>query len=301
MAQRVQDLRNIVFCGHGSAGKTTLTDKILTSTGTIKRPANVSDGTSICDFDEEEKAHHHSIESTLVHFDHAGKHFNLIDTPGYPDFIAQALGAMRAVDTAAIVIDAHAGMGVNTRRVFHEAGVSGLGRMIIINKMDADNVDYPAVLHTVQELFGKACLPFTVPLGHGHDFKGVASTLHPPAKAEGALVDPNALHEPVIEAIIEVDDEVTERYFEGKMPTDEEIARLLPQAIAAGSLIPVLAVSAKTGVGLAELLDALAQCALPPEVIQRTAKNEAGQDVPVLADPAGPLVAQIFKTRIDPF
>ena len=301
MAQKVQDLRNLVFCGHGSAGKTTLTDKILTSTGTIKRPANVSDGTSICDFDEEEKVHHHSIESTLVHFDHGGKHFNLIDTPGYPDFIAQALGAMRAVDTAAIVIDAHAGLGVNTRRVFNEAGTGALGRIIIINKMDADNVDYPALLHTIQELFGKACIPFTVPLGHGPNFKGVASTLHPPAKAEGALVDPNALHDAVTEAIIEVDDEVTERYFEGKMPTDEEIARLLPQAIAAGSLIPVLAVSAKTGVGLTELLDALALCALPPDVIPRTAKNEAGQDVPIKVEPSGPLVAQIFKTRIDPF
>ena len=301
MAQKVQDLRNIVFCGHGSAGKTTLIDKILTSTGAVKRPANVSDGTSICDFDDEEKVHHHSIESTLVHFDHANKHFNLIDSPGYPDFIAQALGAMRAADTAAIVIDAHAGLGVNTRRVFHEAGTNALGRIIIINKMDADNVDYPALLHTIQELFGKACIPFNVPLGHGPNFHGVASTLHPPANPNGALMDPTALSESLLEAIIEVDDAVTERYFEGTLPTDEETARLLPEAIAAGSLIPVLAVSAKTGQGLNELLDALAQCALPPDKIQRTAVNEAGQEFPIKADPAAPLVAQVFKTRIDPF
>ena len=116
----VQDIRNIVLCGHGLAGKTTLADKILTTTGTIKRPASVDDGTSICDFDEEEKTHHHSIESTLVHFQHAGKRFNLIDTPGYPDFIGQVLGPLQAVETAVVVIDAHAGLGV-TRRVFHEA------------------------------------------------------------------------------------------------------------------------------------------------------------------------------------
>ncbi|MEX0676277.1 MAG: elongation factor G [Pirellulales bacterium] len=302
MAQtKVQDIRNIVFCGHGSAGKTTLADAILNATGSVKRPANVNDGTSICDFDDEEKVHHHSIESTLVHFDHAGKHFNLIDTPGYPDFIAQVIGALHAVETAAIVIDAHSGLGVNTRRVFKEAGDRGLGRIIIINKMDADNVDYPALLATVQELFGKVCVPLNVPIGHGPDFKGVASTLKPPEKAAGAVIDPASIHESLIESIIEVDEGVTERYFEGQLPTDLELSRLIGESIAAGSLIPVLCVSAKTGLGLVELLDALAECALPADKIERTGKNEAGDLVKVKADPAGPLVAQVFKTRIDPF
>src|SRR5690349_24528725 len=114
----VQDIRNIALCGHGSSGKTTIVDKVLNLSGAVTRPASVDDGTSVCDFDEEEKHHKHSLESSLVHFDHGGKHFNLIDTPGYPDFIAQVLGALRAADTAAIVIDAHSGLGVNTRRVF---------------------------------------------------------------------------------------------------------------------------------------------------------------------------------------
>jgi elongation factor G len=301
MAQyQVQDIRNIVLCGHGSAGKTTLADTILNTTGAVKRPASVNDGTSICDFDDEEKVHRHSIESTVVHFDHAGKHFNLIDTPGYPDFIAQVIGAMHAVETAVIVIDAHSGLGVNTRRVFQEAGNRGLGRIIVINKMDADNVDYPALLATVQELFGNACVPLNVPLGHGGDFRGVASTLKPD-NAAGALVDPASIHESLIESIIEVDEGVTERYFEGKLPTDEELSRLIVESIAAGSLIPVLCTSAKTGAGMSELLDALAQCALPADKIARKAKNDAGEEVAVKADPAGPLVAQVFKTRIDPF
>lgn len=297
----VQDIRNIVLCGHGSAGKTTLADHFLTTTGTIKRPANVDDGSSICDFDEEEKHHKHTIESSLIHFDHAGKHFNVIDTPGYPDFIGQAIGAMRAVDTAAIVIDAHSGPGVNTRRVFKEAGEAGLGRVIIVNKMDAENVDFPALLGRIQELFGKACVPLLVPLGHGHDFRGVVNALFPPDKAEGALVDVVATNEALIEAIIEVDDGVTERYFEGTLPTHEELSRLLVDAVAAGSLIPVLAVAAKSGKGLTEVLDALAACALPPDKIERTGKTEAGGEVKIEVQESGPLAAQVIKTRIDPF
>lgn len=297
----VQDIRNFAFCGHGSAGKTTLVDKLLTHTGTVKRPASVDDGTSICDFDEEEKQHKYTIEAKAVWFDHAGKHFNLLDTPGYPDFIGNTIGALHGVDTAAIVINAQSGLGVNTRRVFQEAGKLGLGRMIILSRMDGENIDYPQLLAQIQELFGKACVPLNVPLGHGHDFRGVASTLKPPASAAGALLDPQALNEALIESIIEVDEAVTERYFEGQMPSDEEVSRLITEAVAAGSLIPVLAVSGKTGVGVPELLDALALCGLPAGRLQRSGKTESGEEVSIKADPAGPLVAHVFKTRIDPF
>ena len=300
MAQ-LADIRNLVFCGHGSAGKTTLLDKILTSTGTIKRPASVDDGTSICDFDDEEKHHKHTVEAKLVQVDHAGKHFNLLDTPGYPDFIGQTIGAMYGVDTVAIVINAQSGMGVNTRRVFQEAGKLGLGRMIVISRMDGENVDYPALLASIQELFGRQCVPLNVPIGHGHAFTGVASTLKPPADAAGALLNPAELNTALIESIIEVDEGVTERYFEGTMPTDDEVARLMVEAVAKGSLIPVVAVSGKSGIGVPELLDALALCALPPDRVPRTGKNEAGQEVPIRPSATGPLVAQVFKTRIDPF
>ena len=120
-----------------------------------------------------------------MHFDHGGKHFNLIDTPGYPDFIGQAIGALRAVETACIVVNAHSGIEVNTRRVFQEAGKAGVGRMIVISKMDTENIDFPKLVGSIQEMWGKACVPLNVPLGSGHDFKGVASTLKPPADAEG--------------------------------------------------------------------------------------------------------------------
>jgi elongation factor G len=297
----VEQIRNVAFCGHGSSGKTTLVDRILTSTGAVSRAASVDNGTSICDFDEEEKQHRYSIESSVVHCEHAGLHFNLIDTPGYPDFIGQAIGAMRGVDTVAIVINAQSGIEVNTRRVFAEAKKAGLGRMIVLNKMDAENIDFPTLVDNIQELFGKGCALLNVPLGHGADFRGVAGVLKPPADTAGALIDPAELHQSLLESIIEVDEAVMERYFEGTMPGEEELAQLIVKAVAQGSLVPMVCVSGKTGGGFAELLDALALCALPPNMLPRTAKNAAGETVEVKADPAGPLVAQVFKTRIDPF
>lgn len=298
---KVEDIRNIAFCGHGTAGKTTLVDKFLNKTGTVKRPASVDDRTSICDFDEEEKQHKYTIEASVVHFEHAGKHFNVIDTPGYPDFIGQTISALHAVDVAAIVINAHSGIGVNTRRVFKESGEAGLGRIIVINKMDTENIDFPRLLGSIRELFGPACVPYNVPIGSGHDFKAVASVLHPPAEAPGALIDPHSLSDKLLESIIEVDEEVTAKYFDGEVPDDAHLAELTARAIAGGTLIPILCCAGKSDIGVNELLDALALFAPSPLLVPRKATDPAGNEVTLQPDPAGPLVAQIFKTRIDPF
>jgi elongation factor G len=294
------DIRNIALCGHGASGKTTLADRLLTQTGTVNRPASVDDGTSICDFDDEEKHHKYTIEASLIHFNHAGKRFNVIDTPGYPDFIGQAIGALRAVDTACIVINAQSGIAVNTRRTFAEAGKAGIGRVIILNRLDADNVDFNKVLTAIKELWGTACVPLNVPIGHGGGFKGVASTLNPPADAAGALVDPKGINSALIESIIETDEEMMMKYLEGEAPSPDDIQRLIVPAIAKGTFIPILCCSGKSGVGVPELLDALAMCALPPAAVNRTATKD-GKEIEVKPDPAGPLVAQIFKTRVDPF
>ncbi len=298
---QVEDIRNVAFCGHGSSGKTTLVDKLLNTTGAVVRPGSVDDGTSICDFDEEEKAHKYTIEASVTHFDHAGKRFHAIDTPGYPDFIGQTIGAMRGVDTVALVINAQSGIEVNTRRTFAEAGKAGLGRMIVLNKMDSDNIDFPALLESIREVFGSECVLLNVPLGLGADFRGVASTLSPPDDAAGALLDPSRIHESLIESIVMADEALMEAYLEGNMPTPEQLSTLMIQAVAEGSVIPIVCVSAKTGVGVGELLDALAGCCLPPNVLPRTALAADGEQVELKADPEGPLVAQVFKTRIDPF
>lgn len=297
---KVEDIRNVALCGHGSSGKTTMVDKMLVKTGTINAHPSVDDGTSICDFDPEEKQHKYSIESSVVHFQHAGKQFQVVDTPGYPDFIGQTISALAGVDMALIVVNAHSGIEVNTRRVFQEAGKAGVGRMIVINKMDGDNIDFPGLLESIRNLWGNQCVLLNVPIGQGTDFRGVVSTLRVPEDTSGALLDPQEIHEPLLESIIEVDEAVMERYFEGQPPTDEELSRLIVRAVAAGSLIPIVCCSGKTEVGLMEVLDAVAMCGLSPVDLQRKATlGEQQVDIEPKAD--GPLIAQVFKTRIDPF
>src|SRR5262245_21383228 len=299
MARNVDEIRNIAVCGHGSAGKTTLVDHLLVKTGAVTGQPSVDNGTSICDFDEEEKHHKHSVEASVVHFDHGGKRFNIIDTPGYPDLIGQTIGALRAADTAMITIDAHAGIKVNTRRAWQEAGDAGLGRILCITKLDADNVDFTALVETIREVFGTSCSLFNVPLGQGHGLRGVASTLDVPADTAGALIDPAKVSESVLESIIEADEKVMEKYFEGEMPSKEELNRLCVEAVRQGTLTPIVCISTKSGVGINELLAVLVQCSLPPSAVARAATKD-GDSITLKADPAAPLAAQVFKTRIDP-
>ena len=296
----VDSIRNLVLCGHGSSGKTTLADTFLTLTKTISGSPSVDDGTSICDFDPEEKAHKYSIEAAFIHFDHANHRFHVVDTPGYPDFIGQVIGPMQGVETALVVINATSGIEVNTRRVFEEAEKAGLGRMIVINKMDSENIDFPQLIEDIREMWGNRCVLLNVPVGCGADFKGVVSTLNVPDDTTGALVDPREISEPLIESIIEVDDEVMERYFEGTPPTEKELGSLIVRAVQAGSLIPIVCCSGKQNIGVQELLDAVTLCGLSPADLPRTGK-QGGDDVEIKPDPQGPLVGRVIRTRIDPF
>ena len=300
MPNKVEDIRNIAFCGHGSAGKTTLIESLLAKSGAVANPGSVDDGTSVCDFDAEEKTHKYTIEAKVLHFDHKKTRFHVLDTPGYPDFIGQTIGALHGVDTAAITINAQSGIQVNSRRVFEEAAKAGVGRFVVVNKVDAENVDVANLVESIKKMWGNACVPLNVPLGQGPDFRGVASTLAVPDNVDGAIIDPNEIHDPLIESIIEVDEEVMERYFEGEPPKEEELKRLIVRAVAEGSLIPILFCSGKVGHGVEELLDAMIMCGLPPSAVKRTAtKDDAEHEI--TADPSGPLIAQVFKTRIDPF
>ena len=300
MAKKLEDIRNVAVVGHGSSGKTTLVDQFLVSTGAINANPSVDEGTSICDFDEEEKHHKYSIEAAVTHFEHGGKHFNVVDCPGYPDLIGQTLGSLRAVETAAIAIDAHAGIKVNTRRMWKEASEAGIGKIIVLTKLDADNIDFAALVDEIKEVFGPACVPFNVPLGIGDAVSGVASTLEIPEDVSQAVIDPGEIQEGLIESIIEVDESVMEKYFEGEVPTSEQLAKLTVRAIAAGTVTPILCVSTRKGVGVSELLDFLAQSGLSPADVPRSAQRD-GEDVELAGDPQGDLAAQVFRTRIDPF
>jgi elongation factor G len=300
MTKQVQDIRNVALCGHGSTGKTSLVDKMLTKSGAVTSNPNVDAGTSICDFDPEEKQHKYSIEAAVVHLTHAGKHFNIIDTPGYPDFIGQTIASLQGVDNAVIVINAHTGIQVNTRRVFEEAGKAGLGRIIVISKMDSENIEFEELLASIRGLWGNRCVLLNVPVGHGSDFTGVLSTLNVPSNTAGALIDPASIHDALIESVIEVDEEVMASYLDGNLPTPEQTSTLMTRAIAAGTLVPILCLSTKTDHGVSELLDFLAEYGLSPaDLVHKGKKGDAEVEIkPVATDP---LVARVFRTRIDPF
>jgi elongation factor G len=166
--------------------------------------------------------------------------------------------------------------------------------------MDDENIRFSELVDSIREMWGPQCVLLNVPVGQGPEFRGVVSTLRVPADREGALVDPASINEALIESIIEVDEAVMERYFEGTMPSDEELARLIVQAVGSGSLIPVVCCSGKSGVGLPELMDALQLCCLSPADLSRNGMC-GDEEVAIKAESDGPLVARVFKTRIDPF
>ncbi len=294
-------LRNIVLVGHGAVGKTTLADRMLFRAGVGTRAGSVDDGTSQLDIDEEERQRHFSISSKMVHFEHHNVRVNIIDTPGYPDFVGQAISALCAAETAVVVINAAAGIEANTRRTFELAGRAHLARMIVVNKLDQDNLDILALLASLQQTFGRNCIPLNVPLGSGSALHGVASTLQPAAAPAAAQLNPVNCGAALMDAIVEADDELLEQYLEGaELPADQVLAGVT-KAVATGTLIPILFTSAKLDIGVAELMDAIADFGLTPGELVRQGTNAAGLEVPIGTSDESPLVAQVFKTRIDPF
>jgi len=297
-----EQIRNIVLVGHGAVGKTTLADQMLYKAGVGTRPGSVDDGTSLLDTDDEAKLHHFSISAAMVHFEHHGMRINVIDTPGYPDFVGQVISAVCAAETAIITINASAGIEANTRRTFELTSKAHLARIIVLNKLDQDNIDFASLVESIQESFGSKCIPMNVPNGSAANFKGVRATLasgH--AGQNGSVVNPAQYGSAMMDAIVEADDELMERYLEGEELTADEVLGGINKAIAAGTLIPIFCTSAKTGVGVAELMDAIADFALTPGELVRHASGDGGRDVEINTSADAPLVAQVFKTRIDPF
>lgn len=301
MARSIDSIRNVAFVGHGAVGKTTLADRLLFKTGVNSRAGSVDEGTSLLDTDDDEKERKHSITSTVVHFDHEGRHVNLIDAPGMPDFVGQVIGSLRAVETAIVTISAAAGIEVNTRKTFQYAGDAGLARMIVINKCDADNIRFKELMDNIRELFGPACALVNVPVGLGSAFSGVVSTVNVPDNVpDGCVIDPKTANQQVVDAAVEVDEALMERYLEDGEISQTELAGAIQKAVAAGTLIPVFCLSARKDIGVDEFLNGLVEYAPAPAAIPRVARK--GDEPVTLKQTAdGPLVAQVFKTRIDPF
>lgn len=296
------DIRNIALVGHGGAGKTSLVEALLHKAGVIGHIGEVEKGSTVCDFEAEEKHHGHSLSPAIVHADHKGKHINLVDTPGYPDFMGQALCALPAVETVAVVIDAHAGIEMMTRRMMERAADRKLCRMIIINKIDADNVDLPALLSQVQETFGKECLPINLPTGGGSDVVDVFDH----GSGDVDFSSAADAHTAIVDQIVEVDEELAMAYLDGEEVTAEQLHTAFEASLRSGHLVPILFASAKTGAGIEDMLHIFAD--LAPNPLEGNPrpfiKGEGDDGEEFHADAScadSHALAHVFKVTIDPF
>ena len=302
MAQYVtENLRTVALVGHGAAGKTTLAEALLARTRAITAPGSVERGTTVSDFDPLEKSWQHSLRASLLHLDVDGTRIHLIDTPGFPDFIGQAIPALDAVETAALVVSAQSGIEMITSRMMDWAAHRKLCRLVIINKIDAENVDPEAILDAVRTTFGKECLPINLPADGG---KRVVDCFFNPAGESdfSSVVD---AHRALVDQVVEVDEALMSLYLEQGEIAAEQLHAPFEQALRDGHLVPVCFVSARTGAGVGELLDVLVKLAPnpaegnPPLFIK--GEGATASEFHSAPDPKKHVLAHVFKVVIDPF
>jgi elongation factor G len=301
------DIRNVVLVGHGGSGKTSLIDAMLLASGTIKHKVSVTDGSSLSDFEREEKEHGHSIYSALMHCDHLGKRVNIIDTPGSPDLIGHAIAALPAVETVIVVINAQSGIEVVTRRMMEIARSRDLPRAIVINKIDIPEIDLEALVAQIQQTFGHECLPINLPTGGG---KAVVECLLNNS-GESDILSVSDAHTAMLDQIVELDDTLMEKYLGGEEPNYEVLHAPFERAMDEAHVVPVLFTDARSGVGIAELLDSIAKHFPSPEEgnprpflsFRGGATGQSQEEVPFeyRNDASKPLLAHVFKVTTDPY
>jgi elongation factor G len=296
-------IRAMALVGHGASGKTSLAEALLFATGAIPAKGSVERGSTVCDFDAQEREGGHSLNSAIVNFAHEGTHIHLIDTPGYPDFSGQAIAALAGVDTALIVINAQNGVELMTERMMRYAAERKLCRMIVINKIDADNLDLPGLVADIRERFGRQCMLLDLP---AHDAADVVEVLeHDAGDADFESVA--AAHRALIDQIVEEDEDLLAQYLEdGADPSIAALHAPFEKALREGHLIPILFVSARTGAGIKELLHVLASLAPNPAEGNPPPfyKGEPGGATEAFrAEPdAGKhVLAHVFKVVADPY
>ncbi|WP_160285506.1 elongation factor G [Pseudomonas knackmussii] len=298
----VEQIRTVALVGHGDTGKTLLAEALLQRSGAIPAMGSLERGDTLCDADPMERDYHHSLSAALVHLGHGDAHIQLIDTPGFPDFIGHALSALAAVDTALVVVNAQNGIELNTRRMMHWAGERGLCRMLVVNKIDAERVDLPGLLADLREAFGKEVLPLNLPAGGGTRVSDCFFA--PDGDADFSSVE--EAHQALVDQVVEVDEELMARYLEQGSIQPEELHEPFERALREGHLIPLCFVSARSGAGVGELLDVLARLAPNPTegnppLFERV--DEAGGVTAFRSrpDPDAHVLAHVFKVVIDPF
>lgn len=297
------DIRDIAIVGHAGAGKTTLIEALLAKAGAVRASGSIAKGTTVCDFAEQEKRLQHSLDVALCHLERDGVLVNLIDTPGYPDFIGRALAVLPAVDTAAAVVNAQLGVELVTRRALRHAAERRLCRLIIVNKIEAEGADLEGVLGQIRETFGAECLPINLPARGGG---AVADCFFEPADETPDFSSVEAAHTEIMDRVIELDDELMELYLEqGSEISLEQLHDPFERALRRGHLIPVCFVSAETGAGLRQLLRVFTQLmpspleSNPPEF---RASGDDGKRVSVdPSDADAHFIGHVFKVNVDPY
>lgn len=290
------EIRNIVLLGHGSSGKTSLTEAILHTTGAINRLGSIDEKNTVADFDEEEKNRGNSIHSALTHTTHQGKLINLIDTPGYPDFVSPALTSIPAVETAVIVISASSGIEMNTRKLFQASTAANKARIIVINKIDSENIDLTELVGQIQETFGPQCRCANLP---SDDKKSIIDCIKN-EQGSSSVMDPATAHTELMESVIEADDALMEKYLGGEEVTPEQMAGVFVKALVSGTITPIVFTDARHEVGVKELLDIIAQYAPSPADAALPVLKQGDQTTEVKADPSGPFCGLVFRIGFDP-
>jgi len=295
------NIRTVALVGQGGSGKTTLGEALLLASGAIKEAGTVERGTTVGDFDPLEKTWQHSLRASILHLDTQDTRVHLIDTPGFPDFIGQAIGALDAVETAAVVVSAQSGIEMIASRMMDWAADRRLCRLVVVNKIDAENVDLPGLLALIQATFGKECLPINLPAGGG---KRVVDCFFNP-EGESDFSSVGQAHRALVDQVVEVDEDLMSLYLEQGEIAPEELHAPFEKALREGHLVPVCFVSAKTGAGVAELLDVLVKLAPNPAEgnppMFYKGEGDGATEFHSEPDSKKHVLAHVFKVVVDPF
>jgi elongation factor G len=303
VAHSIKRIRTLALVGQAGCGKTSLAEALLAKSGSVPPGGSVERGSTVCDYHPLEKQLQHSLKLAVASFESQDVRIHLLDTPGYPDFLGHALPALAAVETAAVVINAQNGIEMMTPRFMQWAAKRSLDRLIIVNKIDADNVDLERLLERIQEVFGKECLPLNLPAGKR---SRVSDCFFAPS-GESDFSSVEAAHRKLVDQVVEVDEKLMESYLEKGEVSPEELHEPLERALREGHLIPVVFTSARTGAGIAELLEVIVKLlpnpteGNPPAYISVPAGGGDPVDLQPIPDPGRHVLAHVFKIEIDPY
>lgn len=311
-----KDIRNVALMGHGSEGKTTFAEAMLYAAGIIDRQGRVEDGTTTTDYEAEETKRHISISAAIAPIDWNNKMLNIIDTPGYFDFVGEMMGPLRVVETAMIVLSGVSGMAVGTEKAWKYAVDNNVGRLFVVNQMDRDHANFAKIVSQLRDAYGTSVVPMLVPIGEGPDFKGVVNVLEEKAYEgtgktlkeipipENMKVKVTQAVESLTEAAASADDELMMKYLEEGELTQDEILQGFRAGMKDGSIVPVCACSALTGVGIAKMMDLIAKYLPSPAhegLVHRGLNPKTGEEAVRACKDSEPFSAFVFKTIADPF